>query len=456
MRCSACSASDRRRARAPRTGRRMPPRVRPAGRLARSAPLVVQLRRSRRSASACRMPRKPLQVRARVLALAVGRVAEPRRRRIAAGRRPVIAHVDPQPPGLGLARARDRAPAPACRRRAPCRRPARSGPAGRPAAPAARRPGRPSRPASSGRGRRLRGRRCRLCRYSGRWSQYLATSTCASSPGPARPRSIGRLGAGAWKIACAAHAGELGPHMADDLEARRHVVQLLGDVLADLAQLAAAGGAGAGWPARRAARRRLGAMHLRARAAGARAACARSAARLARLRLGAAARRRPASSSSASAAMQRASARHRSCSLELPNCSRARRASCSLSLSTISLSSATSASRSCDHAQQRVDGHGAWSRAAGHELYCAAPLGGAPSGVAPEAMLIQWSRRELAAAASRLPGALGMRQSMPSSSIDSCAGVSDTLPCVACGQTKRPRSSRLANSTGPGRRTTAP
>ena len=33
-----------------------------------------------------------------------------------------------------------------------------------------------------------------------------------------------------------------------------------------------------------------------------------------------------------------------------------------------------------------------------------------------------------------------MRQSMPSSSIDSCAGVSDTAPLVACGQTKRPRS----------------
>jgi len=29
----------------------------------------------------------------------------------------------------------------------------------------------------------------------------LATITCASSAGPGRPRSIGRLGAGAWKIA---------------------------------------------------------------------------------------------------------------------------------------------------------------------------------------------------------------------------------------------------------------
>ena len=50
----------------------------------------------------------------------------------------------------------------------------------------------------------------------------------------------------------------------------------------------------------------------------------------------------------------------------------------------------------------------------------------------------------------------GMRQSMPSSSIDNCAGVSDTTPSLACGQTKRPRSSRLASSTSPGRPTTAP
>ena len=38
----------------------------------------------------------------------------------------------------------------------------------------------------------------------------------------------------------------------------------------------------------------------------------------------------------------------------------------------------------------------------------------------------------------------GMRQSMPSSSIESCAGVSETTPSLACGQMKCPRSSRLA------------
>ena len=34
-------------------------------------------------------------------------------------------------------------------------------------------------------------------------------------------------------------------------------------------------------------------------------------------------------------------------------------------------------------------------------------------------------------------------------SIESCAGVSDTLPDVACGQMKRPRSKHLANSIRP-------
>jgi len=38
----------------------------------------------------------------------------------------------------------------------------------------------------------------------------------------------------------------------------------------------------------------------------------------------------------------------------------------------------------------------------------------------------------------------GRRQSMPSSNIDNCARVSETVPLVACGHTKRPRSSRFA------------
>jgi hypothetical protein len=39
----------------------------------------------------------------------------------------------------------------------------------------------------------------------------------------------------------------------------------------------------------------------------------------------------------------------------------------------------------------------------------------------------------------------GRRQSMPSSSTDNCARVRETVPLVACGHTKRPRSSRFAN-----------
>jgi hypothetical protein len=37
-----------------------------------------------------------------------------------------------------------------------------------------------------------------------------------------------------------------------------------------------------------------------------------------------------------------------------------------------------------------------------------------------------------------------MRQSMPSSSIESWAGVREITPFLACGQTNFPRSSRLA------------
>jgi len=40
---------------------------------------------------------------------------------------------------------------------------------------------------------------------------------------------------------------------------------------------------------------------------------------------------------------------------------------------------------------------------------------------------------------------IGLRQSIPSSSIDSCARLNETIPLPACGQMKRPRSSRLAN-----------
>jgi hypothetical protein len=43
----------------------------------------------------------------------------------------------------------------------------------------------------------------------------------------------------------------------------------------------------------------------------------------------------------------------------------------------------------------------------------------------------------------------GLRQSMPSSNIDNCARVNETVPLCACGQMKRPRSSRFANKHKP-------
>ena len=41
------------------------------------------------------------------------------------------------------------------------------------------------------------------------------------------------------------------------------------------------------------------------------------------------------------------------------------------------------------------------------------------------------------------------RQSIPSTSIDSCTAVSDSVPSLACGQTKWPFSSRFEYSTSP-------
>jgi hypothetical protein len=43
----------------------------------------------------------------------------------------------------------------------------------------------------------------------------------------------------------------------------------------------------------------------------------------------------------------------------------------------------------------------------------------------------------------------GVRQSMPSSNIANCAGVTETLPSAGDGQTKRPRSSRFENRHAP-------
>jgi hypothetical protein len=80
-----------------------------------------------------------------------------------------------------------------------------------------------------------------------------------------------------------------------------------------------------------------------------------------------------------------------------------------------------------------------WAR----DLLCR-PISRPTIGAAPEA-----SSYRAQAANSGTCVRTGMRQSMPSSSIDNCAGVNATLPDVACGQTKRPRSRRFARSISP-------
>ena len=59
-------------------------------------------------------------------------------------------------------------------------------------------------------------------------------------PGPASPRSIGRLGAGACTIRVAAGARQLRPDVADRFEFHQHEYRDLGDILAERAQRTAA------------------------------------------------------------------------------------------------------------------------------------------------------------------------------------------------------------------------
>ena len=90
----------------------------------------------------------------------------------------------------------------------------------------------------------------RLCRYNGRWSPYFETSTWASSPGPGRPRSIGREGSGAWQNASQQAQAMRGRTIRVTTVSRRvaanagDVAKLLGDVLSDPLQGAAALAAG--------------------------------------------------------------------------------------------------------------------------------------------------------------------------------------------------------------------
>ena len=141
----------------------------------------------------------------------VGRVAIAHRRRAPCRHRgPLVAQVGPQPPGAGLAGARRQHRKPACRRHAGGR--ARQGHGARVSPPAGRISA-DAWPDPVGKGRALElhalagidlGTGGRAAGGRRTW----ATSTCASSPAPARPRRIGRLGAGAWVMVSQGPAGE--------------------------------------------------------------------------------------------------------------------------------------------------------------------------------------------------------------------------------------------------------
>jgi hypothetical protein len=79
------------------------PHVCPAGRLSESAGLIQLIESG--VAIGLQNAAEATQMLARVLALAIGRVAKQHRSVPAAAPGPLIAHVSPQPPGLGLARS---------------------------------------------------------------------------------------------------------------------------------------------------------------------------------------------------------------------------------------------------------------------------------------------------------------------------------------------------------------
>ena len=87
--------------------------------------------------------------------------------------------------------------------------------------------------------RRLRGRRVRSAGSAGD-AHLLPASISASSCGPARPRAIGWEGGWRLRNRLAIAAGHFLPHILNHFPARRHPLQCLGHVLAQLAQPSAA------------------------------------------------------------------------------------------------------------------------------------------------------------------------------------------------------------------------
>ncbi len=179
----------------------------------------------------------------RVIALAVGRVGKPHRRRRRVARRTIVPHVGPQAAPSWSCRCPEPAPAPACRRRAAC--------SAQHIAPD-----------------RFHQRRQHAARAADPIGQRRAVQIDAfplvDLRLPVQRQVIGILRhqhmrqqprSGQATIdraarrrllhdAVAAAAAQLRPHLADHLEVRRHVLEHLGDVFAELPQRAAAIGAG--------------------------------------------------------------------------------------------------------------------------------------------------------------------------------------------------------------------
>ena len=181
----------------------------------------------------------------RMLALAVGRVEEQRRRRSRAGERPLVADISPQPPGFGLAGARRQYR----HRRVVDMQRVRVHHLGGQCVDQ-RRQGRRGRtdPAGQGRGLQadaLAGEDLGLAveRQMVVVLRYDEVREQPSAGTATRDRVIGRR---RRDHRVAGPAGQFLANVPDDLEAARHVIEGLGHVLADPAQSAAATGAGAG------------------------------------------------------------------------------------------------------------------------------------------------------------------------------------------------------------------
>ncbi len=184
------------------------------------------------------------QVRRRPFALAVRRKEEDRRRRAGITRRPVVADIDPQPPGLGAATAGIE-----YRHRRVVGMDLGRGKdvGGQPLAQRLQQPSHPSDPvgerravkfdAGSGVDQGLPIQRQMIAELG---DQHLGQQPWSRPAALDRQRRHRRL-----VNALAGPAGEARPDVADHLELRRHVVENFRDVLADDVQLAAAGRTGA-------------------------------------------------------------------------------------------------------------------------------------------------------------------------------------------------------------------